>query len=153
MTAPRRIGWLLLAVSGGLLVGALAFQHLGGLPPCEMCYWQRYAHLAVIALALVGIGTESRLFMWLSLAAMLAAAGLGAFHLGVEQGFWDGPTACASAMATGMSQAEILDRLMKAPLVRCDAVAWSLFGLSMAGWNMLISAGAAGLGLLALNKR
>jgi disulfide bond formation protein DsbB len=151
--AARRAGWLLLAVSGGLLIGALGFQFLGDLPPCEMCYWQRYAHLAVLAFAALAIVRPGPGAALLAIAAMLVSAALGGFHVGVEQGLWDGPTACSAPLRTGMSQAEILDTLMKAPLVRCDAVAWSFLGISMAGWNALMSASAAGVALRALKTR
>ena len=136
---PAQAALLLIAVSGSLLLGALAFQHIGGLAPCEMCYWQRYAHGAVLLLALAALLTRSRVAALLALVAMLVSAGLGGFHAGVEQGWWDGPTACASTMAPGMSQADILDSLMTAPLIRCDAIAWQFAGISMAGWNGLIS--------------
>lgn len=142
MLAVRQAPLLLFSVSGALLLGALGFQHLGNLPPCEMCFWQRYAHLAVLGLAALAFGTKSRALTLLAIFAMLASAGLGLFHAGVEQQWWDGP-ACSSALAPGMSQADILGSLMDAPLVRCDAIAWQLFGLSMAGWNALISLLAA----------
>lgn len=134
---------LLIAVSGALLFGALGFQHVGGLAPCEMCYWQRYAHGVVLLVALAAMLTRSRGLTALAIAVMLVSAGLGGFHAGVEQGWWDGPTACASGMAPGMSQADILGSLMNAPLVRCDAIAWQFAGVSMAGWNALISLMAA----------
>ncbi len=141
--ASRRSPLLLLVVSGSLLLGALGFQHVGGLAPCEMCYWQRYAHMAVLLLASLALGIRNSWLAGLAILAMLASAGLGGFHAGVEQGWWDGPTACASGMAPGMSEEDILGSLMRAPLVRCDAIAWQLAGLSMAGWNGLLSLLAA----------
>lgn len=143
MIAQRQAPLLLFATSGALLLGALAFQFIGGLAPCEMCYWQRYAHLAVLAVAALAFLTANRALGWLAVAAMLVAAGLGLFHAGVEQGWWQGVTACTAPVSAGMSQADMLDSLMKAPLVRCDQIPWSLFGVSMAGWNALISLGAA----------
>jgi len=138
----RQASLLLFAVSGSLLLGALGFQFIGNLAPCEMCFWQRYAHLGVLGLAAIAFVTQNRAVSLLAIAAMLVAAGLGLFHAGVEQGWWEGP-ACSSALQPGMSQADILGSLMNAPLVRCDAIAWQLFGLSMAGWNAMISLLAA----------
>jgi disulfide bond formation protein DsbB len=139
----RRAAWLLFAVSGSLLLGALGFQYLGGLAPCEMCYWQRHAHLAVLVVAGLALITGNRAAGWLAVLAMAVAAGLGLFHAGVEQKWWQGVTACTAPVSAGMSTADMLNALMTAPLVRCDEIPWSLLGVSMAGWNMLVSAGAA----------
>lgn len=143
MTGSRQAGLLLFAVSGSLLLGALAFQFLGGLAPCEMCFWQRYAHLGVLAMSALALLSGKRALAWLSVVAMVVAAGLGLYHAGVEQKWWAGVTACTAPVSAGMSSADMLEALMNAPLVRCDEIAWSLFGVSMAGWNLLISAGAA----------
>ncbi|MGL6042428.1 MAG: disulfide bond formation protein B [Sandaracinobacteroides sp.] len=143
MTGARQAPLLLFAVSGSLLLGALAFQYIGGLAPCEMCFWQRWAHLAVLGAAGLALASGNRGLGWIAVLAMAAAAGLGLFHAGVEQKWWAGVTACTSPVAAGMSAAEMLDGLLAAPLVRCDDIPWSLLGISMAGWNALISAGAA----------
>ena len=157
MTAPmeRQAAALLFAVSGSLLLGALAFQFIGGLKPCEMCHWQRWAHLGVLAVAGLGWLTGNRALGWLAVLAMAAAAGLGLFHAGVELKWWPGITACTAPVVPGMSTEAMLDSLMAAPLVRCDEIPWSLFGLSMAGWNAVVSAGAAlcGAFLLTFAKR
>ena len=153
MTTARAAPLLLFAVSGALLLGALGFQYLGGLPPCEMCFWQRYAHLAVILLALPAALTGNRLLGVLAIVAMLAAAGLGLFHAGVELKWWPGITACTAPPSAGLTPGELLDSLMAAPLVRCDQIPWSLFGLSMAGWNALISGLAALAAALLLIRR
>ncbi|WP_448579382.1 disulfide bond formation protein B [Thermaurantiacus sp.] len=133
----RQIVWLLTAVSGTLLLGALGFQHLGGLSPCEMCQWQRWAHLAVLALG--GLALLAPRLWPLPLFAMLVASGLGLFHAGVEQKWWQGPTQCAAGFSAGD---DLLGSILAAPLVRCDQIPWSFLGLSMAGWNALISATA-----------
>lgn len=143
MSPARQAPLLLFAVSGSLLLGALGFQYLGGLPPCEMCYWQRYAHLGVLAVAGLALLAGSRALGWLAVLAMLVAAALGLYHAGVEQIWWEGVTACSAPVTPGMSSADMLDSLMKAPLIRCDQIPWSLFGVSMAGWNAILSAGAA----------
>ena len=143
MTGARAAPLLLFAVSGALLLGALAFEHIGGLPPCEMCYWQRYAHLAVLAAALPAFLSGNRTLAALGILAMVVSAGLGLFHAGVELKWWPGVTACTAPPAAGLSQSELLASLMNAPLVRCDEIPWSLLGISMAGWNALISGASA----------
>jgi disulfide bond formation protein DsbB len=143
VSGVRQAALLLFAVSGSLLLGALAFQYLGGMKPCEMCFWQRYAHLAVLGVAGLALLTGNRALGWLAVLAMMVAAGLGLFHAGVEQDWWEGVTACTAPVSAGMSADAMLDSLMNAPLVRCDEIPWSLAGVSMAGWNAIVSAGAA----------
>jgi disulfide bond formation protein DsbB len=143
---------LLLVGPAALLGGALAFQYLGGLAPCEMCMWQRWALLTALALALLAWVTgHGRALLWLATLAVFANIGIAAFHVGVEQHWWKGITTCAAAATVG-STAEVMSEIMAAPLVRCDAIAWSLFGISMAGWNALISSGIAGLALWRLTR-
>lgn len=156
MSRTRRTALLLGAVSVALLLGALGFQYLGGLAPCEMCWWQRYAHVGVLVVAALAFaldrpGLDRRGLGWLVVLAMLVAAGLGFYHAGVELKWWQGATACTAPIATG-SAADLLAALRTAPLVRCDAVPWSLFGISMAGWNGLVSAAAAIGGALLLAR-
>jgi len=136
-----------------LLGGAIAFQYLGGLAPCEMCYWQRWPHLLAIFLALGAIALRSRSELSATLTALAAFAiltsgAIGGFHAGVEYGWWEGLTRCATGLGVGGG----LDAIMNAPLVRCDVAAWSLFGISMAGYNFLLS-GLAGLAVLGLVSR
>ncbi len=145
----------ILALAGPAMVlgAALLSQYVGGLAPCEMCLWQRWPHAAAIALAalalLLGRGRPAALLLLLGALALLVGSGLGVFHAGVELAWWEGPTACSGGPATGLSAAEFVERLKAAPLVRCDVVAWSFLGLSMAGWNAVLSAGLAALTLLA----
>ncbi len=153
MSATRAASLLLFVVSAGLLLGALGFQYLGGLAPCEMCYWQRWGHVAVLAAAAVAFVGNRRPLGVLAVVVMLVAAGLGAYHAGVELKWWQGVTACTAPVGGGLSTAEMMDALLRAPLVRCDSIPWSLFGISMAGWNALISAGAALLALLLLKAK
>lgn len=130
---------LALGVPAALLGGAYLSQYGFGLYPCEMCWWQRYPHFAALALALLALAAAPRR-LWLALAALaiLASGLIGAFHAGVEYGWWEGLTTCASTASGGG-----LDAIMNAPLVRCDAVQWSLFGISLAGFNFLFSTIAA----------
>ena len=130
---------LLLAGPAALLGGALAFQYIGGLAPCEMCMWQRWALVAALALALLAWATgHARAVQALAVLAVLGGAGIAAFHAGVEQHWWQGFTACTAPPISGTS-AEMLSQILAQPLIRCDAIPWSLFGVSMAGWNAVIS--------------
>ena len=136
-----------LAISSALLVGALGFQFIGGLAPCPMCIWQRYAHLAVIAVAAIALlqppAKAQFLFTLGAGSLLLMSAGLALFHVGVEWKWWQGPSACSGGSLIGLDPKEAARRLMETPLVRCDEIAWSLLGISMAGYNFLISLIAA----------
>lgn len=145
---------ILLGVPGALLLGALGFQRFGGLNPCEMCLWQRWPHLAAIVLAAVAWALPGfrRPLLWLAAGAVLTAGALGAFHAGVEQGWWTGPTSCSS---TDLGPGGFNAAILAAPVVRCDAIAWSFAGLSLAGWNAVVSiaAAVAGAAMLARAQR
>jgi disulfide bond formation protein DsbB len=147
MRSERLTAALLLVGPAALLGGALAFQYLGGLPPCEMCLWQRWALVTALALALLGCAAGySRAMLMLAALAVLAGAGIAVFHVGVEQHWWKGITECAATPVSG-SAADVMSQILAQPLVRCDAIAWSLFGISMAGWNALISGMIGGMAL------
>ena len=127
-----------------LLGGALGSQYIGGLVPCEMCYWQRWPHAVAIlsaALAFTAPATSSRSrTLTLTAAAAIAVSGaIGVYHAGVELGFWEGLTACTAGGALS------LEEILGAPLVRCDQVQWAFLGISMAGWNAILSIGGAAL--------
>lgn len=139
-----------MAGSAGLLSGALAFQYLGGLPPCALCYWQRYPHVVAVVLGVLALILPGRFWPALGGIAVLTTAGIGAYHAGVERGYWDGPTSCRSGAVTGLSPEQLMQQIMAAPLVRCDDIVWSLFGLSMAGWNALFSLGLVCVWFLAM---
>jgi disulfide bond formation protein DsbB len=143
----RGAGLLLLLGPSALLAGAYGFQYIGGLIPCEMCWWQRYALMVALALAALGwlLGRNRAVFVLAAL-AVIANACIAIFHAGVEQHWWQGITACAAAPAGG-SNADIMASILAQPMVRCDAIPWSLFGLSMAAWNALISLAIGGLAL------
>ena len=151
--SPRAAPALLAHGSAALLLGALAFQHWGGLAPCVLCLWQRWPHVVAIAAGFVGMflirqGRQAPAG-WATLAAALAlavTAGIGAYHAGVELHWWEGTAACGATGPIGTSAAALRDRLLAAPVVRCDEIAWSLFGISMAGWNFLVSGALALIG-------
>lgn len=147
---------LSLTIPSALIGGALISQYVFGLYPCEMCMWQRWPHFAAIFLALVASVMVQRpwaKFLVLGAALAVLVSGLiGGFHAGVEYGWWEGITSCASNLAAGD---DLLASIMNAPLVRCDVAPWSLFGISLAGFNFLFSVGGAVLilGLLAFNRK
>jgi disulfide bond formation protein DsbB len=133
---------LAVLVPAALLAGAFAFEHLGGLWPCEMCWWQRYAHMAALAFALAALFARGRALVWLAALAIAASGAIGVYHAGVELDYFEGFTTCTST-ATGASVQDILNSIMDAPMVRCDEIQWSWLGISMAGWNAILSLGAA----------
>ncbi|MAZ20425.1 disulfide bond formation protein B [Roseovarius sp.] len=135
-----------------LLVGAFGFQHLGGLPPCKLCIWQRYPHALAVLIGVAAVAIRGRLLPLLGMAAALTTAGVGLYHTGVERGWWEGPTTCTSSGTSGLSADDLFDKIMTAPVVRCDDVAWELLGLSMASWNGLLSLGLAALWFLAYRR-
>ena len=155
---------LLLAGAAALLAGAFAFEHVGGLVPCEMCWWQRWALFGVAFFALdalvlghaagraPALAPVARGAGWAALLAMLANAGIALFHAGVEQKWWQGLTRCTAPPVAGGTDAMLAD-IMAQPLVRCDAIPWSLFGVSMAGWNFLIATTLAGAALWLMLRR
>jgi disulfide bond formation protein DsbB len=132
---------LVLAASLAILGAALASQYLGGLAPCELCLWQRWAYVATIGLGLAALLAGGRLragLIGLAALAFLAGAGIAGFHVGVEQHWWAGLPGCSAG--TGAQTLEALRaQVLAAPVVRCDEVAFSFLGLSMAGWNVVAS--------------
>ncbi len=141
------------AGSAALLLGAWGFQYIGGLAPCKMCIWQRWPHgIAVLAggLSVVSLPLAAAV----GLLASLVGTGIAIFHSGVERSLWEGPTTCTSTNDLGaLSPQQLLDQIMAAPLVRCDEIPWQMFGLSMANWNAVLSAGLVVLWALALLRR
>jgi len=152
MTQQR---YILLAASGSaaLLLGAFAFQHLGGLAPCKLCIWQRYPHAVAVALGAVALLIPLPVLLAFGALAALASASVGLYHVGVEQSWWEGPSSCTAGAVGGVDTSDLFDQIMAAPLIRCDDIAWQFAGLSMAGWNMVISLGLAGLWIQALRSR
>ncbi|WP_298671832.1 disulfide bond formation protein B [uncultured Sphingomonas sp.] len=139
-----------LLLPAALLAGAWGSQLIGGLQPCEMCHWQRWPHygaLAAAAFAFIVPGRSVKLTLIAGAAAMIAVSGMiGVFHAGVEYHWWQGITACSTSVTgEGISTDEMLRRILAAPVVRCDAAQWTLFGVSLAGFNALFSLGGAGV--------
>jgi len=150
---------LALLLSGGLLIGAWIFQYGLGYPPCEMCYWQRHAHKAVLAIAAIAIalsigGTRKpRLFAALLALALLVSFALAFWHVGVEYKWWDGPKTCSGAVpdldTTDLLGA--LDKPIRGPA--CSEAVWHFLGLSMAAWNAIISLAGAILMLILMGRK
>jgi disulfide bond formation protein DsbB len=149
MTLLQREGLGAAFGSAALLAGAYFFQYGLGLAPCVLCFWQRWPHWAALAIGLLLLALPVRGLALLGALAMATGAGIAAYHVGVEQGFWPGPNTCAAPDLAGQSAEELLESILAAPVVRCEDVAWSLLGISMAGWNGIASVVLAGLWLRA----
>jgi len=158
--SANRIAALAGAYSLAMILGTQFFQYVVGVAPCEMCYWQRWPLEAaiVICFGCVGlfaagvIGRQAIVAIaWIALVLIAASGAIGAWQAGVEWNIFPGPTSCTGEryVVTGA-----VDLSHVAPVVRCDVVAWKLFGISLAGYNTVFSLGAAGLGayLLAIKK-
>jgi disulfide bond formation protein DsbB len=137
-----------------LILGAYASQYIGKLYPCEMCWWQRYPHFAAIgfaALAYVGRNRFTQnVLVALAALAILTSGLIGGFHAGVEYNYWEGLTRCSTTMVA--DGGDFTKSIMNAPLVRCDVAPWTLFGISLAGYNFLLSSLGAIAILIALWK-
>lgn len=153
---PGRVAVGLGLLAAALLLGALGFQYLARLPPCEMCLWQRWPHLAAAVVGLLGGGAVSAGLLGRGLgrplglltALLVALSGaIAVYHAGVEWHWWPGPSQCTGSAfrVTGS-----LD--LNAPVVMCDHAAWRLFGLSLAGYNAIISLGAAAIAFILLSR-
>jgi len=150
--SDRRVPILVIVASLAALAVALASQYGGGLQPCVLCIYQRWPYGVAAALGLVGVlvaGSPGllRLVLLLAGVAFLVDAGIAAFHVGVEQHWWAGTNECGSTLDLTLSAEELKKQLLNQPVVRCDEVPWSLFGISMAGYNFLYAA-ACGLATL-----
>jgi disulfide bond formation protein DsbB len=143
-----RLGLLALLGSGALLGGAYYFQYIVGLAPCELCLLQRWPHMVAVAAGLIALAS----FAWPRLAlvlvmtaitALIVSAAIAVFHVGVEYHWWTGPMACSGNVPLGLSPEQLKRYLFGAKMVRCDQPAWELWGISMAGWNAILSAALA----------
>lgn len=143
-----------LLLPAALLAGAFGSEYLGGLVPCEMCWWQREAHMVAVVFAALAFtspaeSSRSRNLVLLATAAIAVSGAIGVYHAGVEAKIFEGFTQCtATPLTRGASTAELLKQLTHAPLVRCDEVQFRFLGISMAGWNAILSLGGAALILL-----
>lgn len=147
----RRIAFaatMVAAIGFAAIAGAWFFQLVLGILPCQLCLEQRYAYYVGVPLAaLIALGgargaPRSVLGGGLILLALIvfANAGLGAYHAGVEWGLWQGPTECSGPLTNFGDPSRLLESLKTLKVVRCDEVQWRFLGLSLAGYNVLISA-------------
>jgi disulfide bond formation protein DsbB len=154
LLAPPTAALLLALAAAAILLGVLALQYLGGLPPCPLCVWQRWPYVGVVVLGLIGWRWQSRALLGVIVLLLLTTAGIGAYHAGVEQGWWALPAGCAAG--TAAQSIEDLKRLLAEAPPACDQVAFAFLGLSLAGWNVvagLVLAAYAGAVALALGWR
>jgi disulfide bond formation protein DsbB len=142
----------LLVGAGGmcLFLGALGFQYIGGFPPCEMCHWQRWAHIGaaltgVIAVTMSKTDSAARNLAWIAILFVLTSGLIGAYQTGMEYHLLPGPASCSG-------HRYVLGSNAPPPEVQCDVVTWQLFGLSMASYNALFSFLIAALGAIGLSK-
>lgn len=145
---------ILLAAAGSaaLLLGAFAFQYIGGMAPCKMCIYQRWPHAAAIVVGALVLALGNRNLAWLGAVSVLVGSGFALFHVGIEKGWWEGPSTCTSASIEGLTPEQLMEQILTAPIVRCDEIAWEMLGISMAGWNGLASLGLAALWIMAARK-
>src|SRR6516165_3793541 len=145
---PRRFPVFVLVASAAVLGGALLSQYWGGLAPCELCLLQRWPWAAAIIISLVAIMVGSRAALpWVALllAAVFAVGSAVAFyHVGVEKHWFAGPTTCTGAANAADTVEALKARILGQMPVRCDEPAWMLWGISLAGWNLLASLVAGG---------
>jgi len=155
-TAPALSAALgIAAVAAATLAGAWFFQLVLDISPCPLCLEQRYAYYLAVPLgALVALAAAKdapRALIHAGLAglalAALTNAGLGGYHAGVEWGFWPGPTECTGPVLDLGKAGSLFDNLDKVKVIRCDEVQWRFLGLSLAGYNVLISLAMAALGV------
>ncbi len=153
LTDPRVPALLLGVASAGVLGAALVFQFGFGYQPCILCIWQRWPYVTVLVFSILTLlfrrwkGAGDALLVASGL-TLLAGAGIAAYHVGVEQHWWAGTASCGGTAPIGtLSVEELRARLMATPITRCDEVQWSLFGISMAGYNIVISLALAAYAL------
>ena len=156
--ASRAAG-LILLIAAATIAGAWIFQAFG-IAPCELCLSERipyYVGIPVAAVTLIFALRESKALMLVGFIALFLifafSAGFGAYHAGVEWHFWEGPTACTgSTMTKAASMQDFMNQLRTVKVVRCDAVAIRILGLSLAGWNAVISAVLAVIAIWGVRK-
>lgn len=146
---PRLVPSLIVAASLGALGTAWTAEAWGGILPCVLCIYQRFAYGAAFGFGLAGIGlgrwpAPRRTAVALAGLAFLSGAAIALFHVGVEQHWWRGTAEChAPALDPNASIEELRKRLLESRFVPCDEIPWSLFGVSLAGYNALASLGFA----------
>lgn len=143
-----------LIASLGTLATVFVAQYGFGLKPCVLCVYQRWPYAAIIALAILAYFLRGKIadvyFKGAIALSFAVTAGIGAFHVGVEKGWWEGSAECTADTSNAVSLADLKAQILSAPLIKCDEVAWELFGISMAGYNFLFASGMVLLMLLSI---
>jgi disulfide bond formation protein DsbB len=159
MRSPFGIALVILAVVVSSLVGAFLFE-VAGYAPCELCLKERipyYAAVPVAGLAVLFAARGLKAFLraaFVALALIFAASAIfGAYHTGIEWGFWPGPAECTGPLDRARSTADFLRQLQSVKVARCDAPTVRILGLSLAGWNALISAGLAAIAVAGTRRK
>lgn len=134
---------VILIAAIAVLCAALLSQYWGGLRPCELCLMERWPYYAAIAIAVLALAVPvsgwPRAALLLLTLVFVASVALGFYHVGVEQHWFRGPTACTSSQRMPQTLAELRQMLAHTQAVMCDQVQWSLGGVSLAGWNFIVS--------------
>lgn len=147
---------LSLVFSIGMLAAVFVFQYGLDLQPCVLCVYQRWPYVAVIVLSLAAITLAKKagttVFHYLIALSFAVTSGIGGFHVGVEQGWWEGTSECVADTSNTVSLDQLKAQIMSAPLAKCNEVAWELFGISMAGYNMLFAAAMALFMIIAASR-
>jgi disulfide bond formation protein DsbB len=157
---PAAAAVAIFVLSAATILGAWYFQYVLKLPPCPLCLEERLPYHIVIPLSLLmaiaAFVRAPRALITVGFVAIVAAvlcgAALGAYHAGVEWRFWPGPTDCSGPLTDLTAKGPLINQLQSIHLVRCDEAAWRFLGISLAGYNVLISlalAAIAAFGLLA----
>ncbi len=150
---PKTATFLVLGIAVATIAGAWGFQLIGGLPPCPLCLQQRWPYYIAIPLMAVGLWLAGRdpwsypvrALLACTAVVMLVGAVIGGYHTGVEWGWFEGPTGCSGGET--LTPGTRLDQAAEITVIRCDEAPWHLFGISLAGYNTLIS---GALSLLAM---
>jgi disulfide bond formation protein DsbB len=138
-----------------LLLAAFFFELVVGLPPCELCLWQRWPHAFAFAIGAVMLAYPSRSLAALG-ATMVSSSGfLGVYHTGIERGWWEGPGTCTAdtGAVSAMTPDQLLEHILAAPVTRCSDVSWEFLTLSMASWNAILSLTLAAIWIVDWTRR
>jgi disulfide bond formation protein DsbB len=159
LKGPFALALAILAIAVASIVGAFVFEALG-YAPCELCLKERIPYYAAIPVAGFAVlfaarGAKSLLHAaFVALALIFSASAVfGAYHAGIEWGFWPGPKECSGLLDRPRSVEDFLAQLQSVKVARCDVPALRILGLSFAGWNAIISAGLAGLAIKGMRNR
>ena len=127
-------------ISFSLLASAISLEFFYGLEPCELCIWQRWPHVIIITIVILGLSVLDKnwTLLLISISATVTGA-VGFYHTGIEQGWWPGPLGCSNQFGSETDISNLTTLLLETPVVKCDEIVWSLFNISMAGWNSLVS--------------